>query len=185
MEKLSQSFVSKITMLRKRLESFLDNDFDSNSEETERLQRDFEVSRDMGLIRGISQGLPDDHVDRAVVIFSRLALFFDAGVLLENNDSRWKAQAFFSKGITQLFNNSQKAYISIPQTNILEVLKTSSANMLEKLHLQHLDPEQKTTCLLVKVSPDYAFLFFSSMPDIWLKDHMDNIRRALANGIAD
>lgn len=185
MEKLSQSLVSKITQLQRRFESFLDNDFENKVEEVEQQQASFEASRDLALVRGLSQGLPEDHIDRAIVAFSRLAMLFDAGVLLENNDSQWKAQAFFHKGASQLLQNNSKAVIKLPTMNLMTILRTDSRSMLEKLHLEHLDPEHKTTCLLIKVSPDFAFILFSCMADLWLKEHAENVRKALINGFAD
>lgn len=185
MEKLSQTLVSKLTKVQRRLESVLDNDFENKVEEQERQRATFEASRDLSLIRGISQGLPEDHVDRAIIVFSRLALHFDAGVLLENNDGQWRAQASFLKGSTQLIKNNSKAVISIPSAALMSVLKTDASTMLGKLKLENLNPEGKASCLLIKVSPDFAFLLLSNMPDLWLKDHVENIRRALINGFAD
>lgn len=184
MEKLSQTFVSKITKLQKRFESFLENDFENKVEDSER-QANFEASRDLSLVRGLSQGLPEDHIDRAIVVFSRLAMLFDSGVLLENNDGQWKAQAFFHKGASQLLKNTARSVVKIPDVNLMSILKTDSTAMLEKLNLKHLDPEGKSTCLLIKVTPDFAFILFSGMADLWLKEHIENVRRALINGFAD
>lgn len=184
MEKLSQTLVSKITMLQKRFEAFLENDFENKVADTER-QKLFEASRDLSLVRGISQGLPEDHIDRAVVVFSRLAMLFDAGVLLENNDGQWKAQAYFHQGASQLLKNNVRSKIKIPTMPLMSILTTDSGVMLEKLNLSHLDPQRRTTCLLVKVSPDFAFILFSSFADLWLKDHIENVRRALINGFAE
>ena len=199
MEKITQTFATKLSFFQNRLQSFLENDSHAKHEEHEQLRKDFEASQDPSLIRGISQGLPDDHIDRAIIIFSRLAMFFDSGVLLENNDGKWKAQAFFHHGITELIKNSkapaakqalQKSLeyanvINIPKVSLMTVLKTDSASLLKKLNLLHLDPNNKTSCLLIKVTPDFSFLLFSKLPDLWLKDHTENIRRALTNGFTD
>lgn len=185
MEKISQALVSKLTHFQKRLQSFLENDFDPNADEKKSQQEMFEASRDVSLVRGLSQGLPEDHIDRAIVAFSRLALLFDSGVLLENNDGEWKAQAFFHKGATELLKNSAKLTISLPSLDLLTVLKTDSKPLLEKLQLQDLDPQQRSSCLLIKATPDFAFLLFSTLPDIWLKDHITQVRTALINGFAD
>lgn len=185
MEKLSQALASKISHFQKRLQSFLENDFNPNSEEHERLRKEFEASHESSLVRGLSQGLPDDHIDRAIVVFSRLALVFEAGVLLENNDGAWKPQAFFHKGFTELLRTANKPTIKIPQTSLMTVLKTDSASLLQKLNLRQLDPENKTVCLLIRVTPDFVFLLLSDLPDLWLKEHTENVRRALINGFAD
>lgn len=205
MDKISHTFANKITNFQKRIQSFLENDFHNKNEEQEQLRKDFEATRDTSLIRGLSLGLPDDHIDRAIVVFSRIAMFFDAGILLENNDGKWKAQAFFYHGITELFKSSfplstknpskppdvkikkseNFSHIQIPALNLMTVLKTDSITILKKLGLEHLDKENKTSCLLIKVTPDFAFILFSTLPDLWLKEHMENIRYALINGFAD
>lgn len=189
MEKLSQALASKISHFQKRLQSVLENDFDPKSEEHESLRKIFESSRDSALVRGLSQGLPEDHIDRTIVVFSRLAMLFDAGILLENHDSEWKAQACFHKGVTELLKNPPKANlkntVKIPAINLMTILKTDAHAMLQKMNLQHLDAENKTACFLIKVSPDFALLLFSSLPDLWLKEHLENVRRALINGFAD
>src|SRR6218665_3124205 len=105
MEKLTQSLASKFTRLQRRFESILENDFEQKMEESDR-KAAFEASRDLSLVRGLSLGLPEDHIDRAIVAFSRLAMLFDAGVLLENNDGQWRAQASFHRGQTQLLKNA-------------------------------------------------------------------------------
>lgn len=185
MEKLSQALVSKISTFQKRLQSFLENDFDPNSEEHERTQKEFEASRDESLVRGLSQGLPEDHIDRSIVVFSRLSMMFEAGILLENNDGVWKAQASFHKGVTELFKNSSKSTMTLPPAHMMTWLKTDAASMLRKTNLMQLDPENKTTCLMIKVTPDFSFVLFSTLPDLWLKEHSENVRRALINGFAD
>lgn len=184
MEKLSQSIVSKLNQLHRRFESILENDFENKTEDLERAAN-FEASRDLSLVRGLPLALPEDNIDRAIVVFSRLALLFDAGVLLENQDGQWKAQAQFHKGATRLIKSSSKAFIKVPPMDLLTVLKTDSTAMLEKLQLKDLDTENKTTCLLIKTSPDFAFILFSSLADIWLRDHIENVRTALINGFAD
>ncbi len=185
MEKISQAFVLTISTFQKRLQSFLENDFDSKSEAAKDLQKDFEVSRDKSLIRGLSAGLPEDHIDRAIVVFSRLSLLFDAGILLENHDGEWCPQALFHLGHTELLKGSTKNQLHIPAIDLLTVLKTDSQGILQKLQLQKLDPQGRMSCLLVKATPDFSFLLFSVMPDLWLKEHIKQVRTALINGFAD
>ena len=184
MERFSQSLVSKITQLQKRFESLLEEDIDKKHEEA-RTALSFEPSQDLSLIRGISLGLPENHIDRAIIVFSRLALLFDAGVLLENHDGTWKAQARFSQGHSQLIKSQTKTPVILPSMTLLSILKTASAPMLEKLQLTELDPQNRTSCLVLKVSPDFAFILFSKLPDIWLKNHIENVRKELLNGFAE
>lgn len=185
MEKLASSLVSNITKLTKRFETLLENDFDSKSQDLDALKNSFESSRDIALIRGLSQALPEDHIDRAIVIFSRLALHFEGGVLLENQDGKWCSQAMFHRGHVQLLKNQERRFMTLPNCSIMSVLKTSSKNMLQKLSLEHLDAQKKCTCLVLKVTPDFAFVVLSEFADLWLKEHIENIHQALMNGFAE
>ncbi len=184
MERLSQSIASKLNQLQRRFESLLEEDLDKKNEEI-KMDASFEASREIALVRGISLGLPDNHVDRAIIVFSRLALLFDIGVLLENHDGIWRAQAQFDKGQSRLIKLHQQTQVHLPPMTLLSVLKTGSREMLEKLGLTGLDPQERTSCLLLRVSPDFAFILFSKLPDIWLKDHIENVRKEVLNGFSE
>ncbi len=184
MEKLSQSLVSKITKMQRRMEAILENDFDKKLDETE-VALNFEPSMDLQLIKGLSLGLPEDHIDKAIVTFSRLALLFDSGVLLENQDGKWKPQAYFEKGLSHLLKADNRPLVSLPTMNMFDVLKTNAAPLLEKFQLQNFSNIDRLTSLLIKVSPDYCYVLNSALPEIWLKDHIENIRKALLNGMVE
>lgn len=181
-----EKIVSTFSHIRRRLEALLENDFDHKlNVEKEKTRAAFEASRDISLIRGISAGLPEDHIDKVVVLFSRMAMFFDAGVMMENHDGQWKAQATFERGVVDALKTPTKNPIKLPHVAILSVLRTSPKPLLEKLQLQKLDPKKDMQCLLIKISSDFSFLLLSHLPDIWLKEHVENIRQGLQNGIAD
>ncbi len=181
-----EKIVSKMSELRRRAEALLDNhDFELNKKEKEEAQKTFEASRDISLIRGISAGMPEDHIDRIVVLFSKMSLFFEAGVMMENQDGTWTAQATFEKSVIETINTQTKHSMRLPHIQTLEILKTSARPILEKLKLKHLDPKNQLQCLLIKISSDFSFLLLSNLPDLWLKEHVENIRHSLQSGIAD
>ena len=184
MEKLSQSLVSKITKMQKRMEAILENDFDKKLDETE-VALNFEPSMDLQLIKGLSLGLPEDHIDKAIVTFSRLALLFDSGILLENHDGKWKPQAYFEKGLSHLLKTDNRPLVSLPTMKMFDVLKTATVPLLEKFQLQNFSNADRSTSLLIKVSPDYCYVLNSALPEIWLKDHIENIRKSLLSGMVE
>ena len=100
-------------------------------------------------------------------------------VAIKDGDSVWVGCD------SQVTSGYTKATLKLPEMNLMTVLKTDSASMLKKLKLEHLDPDNKTTCVLIKTSPDFAFLLFSKTADLWLKEHVENVRRSLINGMAD
>ena len=185
MDTFSQSLTTKISNLQRRLESFLENDETIKHQEDPGTKFSFEVTRDLIHIRGLSQGLPEDHIDRTIVIFNRLATFFDAGILLENSDGRWRSQAYFESGKSFLLKKQQQVTLQLPAVKLISALRTKPQLILKKLNLKHLDPDWQTTCLLIKVTPDFAFILLSRMPDLWLKDHINHISRELVNGFTE
>lgn len=174
-----------ITDLQKRIESILDNDHDLPSEEALLAKKNFEALTDPRLLRGLAESLPQDSTDKAVILFSRLALYFDAGVFLEADGKLWEPQAQFHRGQISVLKAAQKKPLSLPEVDLMSVLRTNAEPVLKKLNLQKLDPENKTQCLFLRPGQDFAFLLFSSLPDLWLKDHIklvtDSIHRGLNN----
>ena len=185
MKKFSQTLTKKLSKMKLRFESFLENDFSNKNLNNEEEDAQFEVSQDMTLIRGLSQCLPEDHIDRTIIIFNRLSAFFEAGVLLENIDGIWKSQAYFNKGKAHLLPNSKQKDLALPAMRPFAVLTTNSETILEKLDLSQIDPFKQTKSILINVSPDFSFLLFSSMADLWLKDHTKNVHTELMNGFAE
>lgn len=172
-----------ITHLQKRIESILDHDLEVPNEEVLLAKKNFEVLTDPRLLRGLSESLPADNTDKAVILFSRLALYFDAGVFLEADGKMWDPQAHFHRGHVSVLKGPQKKKISLPQTNLMSVLRTDAQPLLQKMNLLLLDPDQRTVCLFLRPGKDFAFLLFSSLPDLWLKDHMRSVTEAIHRGI--
>jgi len=172
-----------ITHLQKRIESILDHDDEVPNEEILLAKKNFEALTDPRLLRGLAESLPTDSTDKAVILFSRLALYFDAGVFLEIDKNLWEPQAHFHRGQVNVLKGAQKKKISLPKTDLMAVLKTDAKPVLQKLNLKILDPEQKTICLFIRPGADFAFLLFSSLPDLWLKEHIRLVTEAIHRGI--
>lgn len=172
-----------ITDLQKRIESILDNDHEVPNQEILLAKKNFEALTDPRLLRGLAESLPNDSTDKAVILFSRLALYFDAGVFLEADGQFWEPQAQFHRGHVSVLKPAQKKPLSLPKVDLMSVLRTSSAPILKKLNLQTLDPDNKTLCLFLRPGQDFAFLLFSSLPDLWLKDHIRTVSEAIQRGL--
>src|SRR4051812_5833753 len=97
-----------ITHLQKRIESILDHDHDVPNEEMALAKKHFEALTDPRLLRGLAESLPADNTDKAVILFSRLALYFDAGVFLEADGPLWEPQAQFHRGQVNVLKSAQK-----------------------------------------------------------------------------
>lgn len=179
-------FMNIITHLQKRVESLLDQDQEIPSEEVLLAKKNFEALTDPRLLRGLGESLPQDPTDRAVILFSRLALYFDAGVFLEADNELWEPQAYFHRGHMSLLKGSQKRKISLPRAeHLMSVLRTPASPVLKKLNLSSLDPEEKAVCLFLRPAADFSFLLFSTLPDLWLKDHIRLVTEAIQRGLHD
>ncbi|MBS1971019.1 MAG: GTP cyclohydrolase [Bdellovibrionales bacterium] len=172
-----------ITHLQKRIESILDHDLETPSEEVLLAKKNFEVLTDPRLLRGLAESLPNDNTDKAVILFSRLALYFDAGVFLEADKTQWEPQAQFHRGHVSVLKPAQKKKISLPKSDLMSVLRTDAKPLLQKMDLKNLDAEGRTVCLFIRPGTDFAFLLFSSLPDLWLKDHIRAVTEAIHRGI--
>lgn len=179
MEKITRSFTLSLNRFHKRVESLLDAEDHRPDPEA----APFEASRDPAMVRGISMGLPEDHVDRAIVSFSRLAGLFQAGILLENHDGQWKPHAIFNEGIARPLRGDDLPFVKLPQVSPLTALKAPTDPLLAKLGLKELARAGRNT-FLVKPVPDFAYLLLTDLPDLWLKDHLERTVNALADGFA-
>lgn len=181
MEKWTRHLTSGIDRIQQRTQALLENE---SAEKITTETPAFEASRDQRLIDGLPLQLPDDLVDRAIVIFGRLAGLFEAGILLEKEGGRWFPRARFHQGVPR--SMSVKAHsFQFPDCGPLQVLQTPARPLLAKLELQHLDPKNLLTGNLVRHVPEFSYLLFSALPDVWLKNHMEQITEALSRGFAE
>lgn len=180
MEKIARHLTQKLNRFQKRIESLLETETSHVDPEAP----PFEASRDTSLVRDLSVGLPDDHIDRGIVIFGRLAGLYQAGVLFENHDGQWRAQATFRDGLTKLLSTEKAKSLTLPKVAPLTALKADSENLLKKLGLLDLDPGNHCKALLMKPVPDFAYLLLSPWPDLWLKDHVEQTLKSLSDGFA-
>lgn len=181
MDKWTQRLSQRIHLLQQRVQSLLESEHGAADPDAP----PFEASRDPLLAQSLSAGLPDDHIDRAIVVFNRLSGLFDGGILLENLDGQWKAQAVFHQGTARPLRRDRIAPLRLPMIGPLVALKTPAKPLLAKLQLKDLDPEGKRQAILVKPVPDFAYVLLSSLPDLWLKDHLERVMKALSAGFAE
>lgn len=180
MEKWTRSLTKKIDRLQQRVQTILENDGDV---EVDPDAPPFEASRDPRLIDGIPIGLPATDPDRAIVVFNRLSQLFDSGLLLEQRDGLWVTQASFRGGIAKPWRTPSPP-ITLPSVRPLQALKTPAAPLLAKLAASELDPSKKCSAFLIKPVPEFAYVLMSSLPDLWLKDHLEAILNRLASGFS-
>lgn len=180
MEKWTHSLTRGLGRLQNSFESLLETDGGKKDPDAP----PFEPSRDPALVEGMSLGLPDDHIDKAVILFSRLALSFDGGILLENHDGRWKPQAIFREGVARHLRLENKESVALPEMSALSVLKTDGLALIKKLGVDAKTVPATKAAYILRPVPDFAYVLFSALPDLWLKDHLERTTHALSRGFA-
>lgn len=180
MEKWTRSITQKIDRLQQRVQTLLENDADV---EIDPSAPPFEASRDSRLIDGLPLGLPMTDPDRAIVVFNRLSQLFDAGLLLENRGGKWITQASFRAGIAKPWRTPSEP-ITLPDVRPLQALRTPAAPLLAKLAASELDPSKRSSAILIKPVPEFAYVLLTTLPDLWLKEHLEHVVNKLSSGFA-
>lgn len=143
------------------------------------LQRQFELQVDFSNMAQSFVKAPQEHVERVVYVFKQLHRYFESGLMLENHDQSYSTVAYFNKGRIQVAGEEfHKISIKLPTTRDKQVLSTSSQAFMNKLKLNW-DRENKCRAYLVRPTPDFAFILFSPVPDLWMQNEIPKLARAL------
>lgn len=174
-----EKIISRFSTLKSKIDSLLSEDFDFNTQERAQIQNNFQVDTNTSHIRDLAIGLPRQHVDRAVAIFQRLSTHFEAGLFFENQDGTYKLFASFEKGIVSPVRVDPRPSILLPHITLMTVLQTSADNILQKIPQVQFQNSNNMRAFLIKISSDFSFVFFSEMPDPWMKNHIEEVIKAL------
>lgn len=177
-------------LLQKKLDAL----FNENKQTRPSKDFVFEPSHDPNTVRNLSVGLSGDPLQRSVQIFCRLAFLFECGFMLEKENEvgipdTWTPRAFFQNGQAQpLHHTSEKPGLSqqivLPKTAPLEALKNSADSILKTFGKEHFNLDKKLHAYLLQPTPELAFIVFSGLPDLWLRDHLQLVVQKLADACA-
>ncbi len=183
MEKWSQSLQRRISKLEQKIESVLVMDLENkNSPSTTAL---FEACHDSKLIRTLSRDLPDDQEDKTIILFSRLSIFFDVGILLEKEKNNWKAQAYFEEGRMSGLLDQAMEVKGGPQLTPLQIVKAPADPFLKQLGIhQKIRTPDNLTAFLIRPHDQVTFLVMSRLAGPWLKNHMNEIHQEILKAFA-
>lgn len=136
------------------------------------LQRQYELQIDFSTMGKDLSSTPKDHVEKVVYVFKKMHRYFEAGLLLENNDQNYSTVAFFHKGRIQVAGEEfHKIKMKLPPTKPFQVLTTSSQAFMKKFNLNW-DPDQRCKAYLFRPTADFAFILFSPVPDLWMQNEI-------------
>lgn len=171
-----------IDHVQEKLQKLLESDW--NQTVVEKVNH-FEATTDLSALETLSLTLPEKNPDRIFILFTRMCLYFEAGLLFYSQNGQWKVQAAFQKGqyFPLLPQETQITYNLEPGTlgHVRKVLSEPLKKHLQKMDWCHSD-EQIFTLF---PHPQFCFLVSTKLPDLWLKNHLEKINQELVYLMAD
>lgn len=169
--------------LQKKLEKFLDED--SPSQEEEKLvQQNFTLLTTPTYLRGLSEGLPEDELDRVAVIFSRLMHVFEYGLLLSGDKTSFQSVAFFDRGVLKNIKSGKLFSLNLKSVPFGSFVSPKAENFLSQI--RHFFPtiKKEDEILLIRLSPQTVLVIASSLANPWLNLHLENVQKFLSEALS-
>lgn len=180
MEKWSQSLQRRISKLEQKIESLLVMDMDS----TETSNTPFEPCHDVKIIQTLSREIPENFEDRTIIIFSRLSMFFEVGILFEKENASWKAQAVFHDGRLRGLTNEGLNIKGGPDITPLQIVRAPALPFLKQLRIEHkISKPENLSAFLVRPHDQVSFVLMTRLAEPWLKIHMDEIHQEILKSL--
>ncbi len=176
--KLSRLFFNQVQVLQKQLEHLLEKEpLDKKKEQT---PRNFHAQTDLTQIDDMGLGLAPNLSERAPMLFSKLSLYFDSGLLFQRTGTEWKATAGFDQGdFFPLKGVEIQVPFRFPDMSLIEVRRVHSREIFSHLMDLQVLKSEKGQALIFKPHPDYIFMVTSVLADPWLKPHIERIQREI------
>ena len=175
MDFITNLFHKKINQVQTQLLKLLEQPVTHSAEDI--------INLDPLLVQDFNQiqiNLPNDHIEKVIQFFSRLAFHFDLGILLQNKDFGWYSQSLFLNKKIQIFEESlRKKKFHFNHLVIHEIHKTQGLPILKKLNLEFSISHHDINCFRIQLTPDFVILIFSNKPDLFLKDQMYQLHQII------
>lgn len=181
-----------IKVWQKNLESLLEANVSMRSPTLPEVVHQFEPSTDLSHLKVMLQMLPKDRMDCLVTLFSRMSVYFHSGLLLNiaqlGNDARetWVPSSAFKNGeYFEIPTDLQSAALSLPVVKFGEIRKSSPYCLLSPLQLESLCDAPEASAFCLRAADDYLFMFFTTLPEPWLRTHVEAIHQQILSVVAD
>ena len=183
MEKWSQSLQRRISKLEEKIESLLVMDLDAQPEPAATAH--FEPCHDVKLIKTLSREVPEDFEDRTIIIFSRLSMYFEIGILFERENHYWRAQAFFDNGRLKGIGGESLTIKGGPDITPLQIVKAPAMPFLKQLRVKEkIHKPEDLTAFLIRPHDHVSFVLMTRLAEPWLKVHIDEIHQEVLKAFA-
>lgn len=188
MDKISKLMLIRAQKLQNYLQKILENDgLKSPKDSLTDIKAPFEPRTDLSQLDDIGMGLPATLPERAQILFSRLSVYFESGMLFHlGHDDSWKPKSAFQEGeFYPLIADDRLTDFSFPQMTLVEILRLKNSPMQKVLENIGLITVEHTQVLVFKPHPEYIFLVTSLLPDLWLKTHSEKIQSKILMLLGD
>lgn len=177
MDKISRLFINQVQILQKQLENLLEKEPLTDSKKSQE-RKPFYPQTDLSQVETMGIGLPNDLKDRAIMIFSRMAPYFDSGLLFEERDGQWKAICGFDQGeYFPLKGVEIEIPFRFPDMSLVEVRRVNSPEIFSQLMDLQVIRSDRGQALIFKPQPQFIFMVTSTLGDPWLKPHIEKIQK--------
>lgn len=184
MKKLLDKSITK--KIQAQIQMILENSDLKNFQDNSAIVTEFQITTDLSQVDSLSIGLPAEMFKRVSLLFSRMSVYFECGLLLCQQDGYWRSQSAFKQGqFYPILPDEKKLEINIPPMSLDQIQKLSAAAFLKKVNMSDLMTSPEATGLVIKPHPDFVFVLFSELPDVWLKQQIELIHKKLLLILAD
>lgn len=189
MTKITQLFSKQITELHKKLEVLLENSQLTEENNSRVFNHAFEAERDLTQVDSLGFALSEETQNRTLMIFNRLSIYFDSGLLFKKhsskknnkiNDVTWQAEHGFDRGsafpISKKSKQQNECY-RFPNLTMVEVRTILTPQIFTQIKNLEMLFNDKSRAFIFRPHPDYIFLVTSTLADPWLKLHLEKIHK--------
>ncbi len=176
MDKISRLFLNQVQLLQKQLENLLEKEPLNDQKNVD--SKPFAPQTDLSQIETLGFGLPAELRERAVMLFSRLAPYFESGLLFHQQSEQWKAICGFDRGdYFPLKGVEIEIPFRFPEMSLVEVRKVNSPEIFSQLIDLQILRSERGQALIFKPQPQFTFMVTSNLGDPWLKPHVERIQK--------
>lgn len=132
-----------------------------------------------------------DREEFLILLFSRMANYFEKGFLLEKTDElgavEWRCPLYFAKGQVYMIEAPLLAEFPVPSPGALNVYRAIPSQWtLTNIEWQNLIPQQNEwTTLIFEVASDSRFMFCTTLAEPWLKIHTEKAHQLIQKALTE
>ena len=155
-------------------------------------ERKFFPITDLSELNELLESLPQNPEAFHQLLFSRMSLFFESGLWLKQVSSSDHSNQGFNYLVSEAFFQGEPfalsenlPHIFLPKVPFHSVVRFGPYALLAPLGLEKLCDTDDGQGLALSMSENNIYLFFSRLPELWLKSHVEKIHDTILKASAD